>query len=248
MDLSEVRSSTVRHPWETARAAAIERIIREAKVSPHAILDYGCGDGFTGERMLRAFGASSLVGFDIHLTDEQCGARSNGTIAYANDWTRTGTRSFDLCLLCDVIEHVADDRALLELVRKRLCDNGQALITVPAFQALFSNHDRALKHFRRYALGQLQSVIASAGFELVSSGYMFASLLAGRGLAMLAEAIKPKESGDQFGIGAWTGSPRLTQAVEAVLNLDNSTLFGLAKRGIRLPGLSAWALCKKRPS
>jgi hypothetical protein len=53
--------------------------------------------------------------------------------------------------------------------------------------------------------------------------------------------------GDEFGIGAWLGSPRLTRTVEAVLNLDNSTLLGLAKLGIKLPGLSAWALCKKRP-
>ena len=247
MDLSEVRGSEMRHPWETARAAAIERILRAAKVTPHAILDYGCGDGFTGEHTLRAFGASGLVGFDIHLMDEQCSARSNGPISYANDWNQTGTRSFDLCLICDVIEHVADDGTLLEVVRNRLCDNGYALITVPAFQSLFTNHDRALKHFRRYALSQLESVVRSAGFELVSSGYLFASLLAGRGLAKLAELMKPNARGDEFGIGAWLGSARLTQTVEAALNLDNSMLLGLAKLGIKLPGLSAWALCKKRP-
>jgi len=248
MDLSEVRGSKVRHPWETARAVALERILREARLTPRAILDYGCGDGFTGERVLSALGASELVGFDIHLTDEQCRARSKGPISYTNDWQRTGTGTFDLCLLCDVIEHVADDRALLQLVRNRLSKGGQALITVPAFQSLFTNHDRALKHFRRYTLGQLRSVTASSGFELVSSGYMFASLLAGRGVAKLAEMMKPHVDGDDFGIGAWTGSARFTQAVETALNLDNALLLGLARRGIKLPGLSAWALCKNPTS
>ena len=245
MDLSEVRDSKARHPWETARALAIERIVRQAKATPRAILDYGCGDGFTGERLLGALGAAELVGFDIHLTDQRCKARSNAQISYVNDWSRIATRSFELCLLCDVIEHVADDRALLELVRGRLSKNGQALITVPAFQLLFSHHDRALKHFRRYSLRQLQSVIGAAGFELVDSGYLFGSLLAGRGLAKIAELITHRKENDEFGIGGWLGSPGLTRAVEALLHLDNGLLLGLASRGIKLPGLSAWALCKR---
>jgi hypothetical protein len=244
MDLSEVRGSKVRHPWETARALAIERILRAAKITPHAILDYGCGDGFTGERMRSALGASELVGFDIHLTDEQCRARSSGPVRYENDWQRIGARSFDLCLLCDVIEHVADDRTLLELVRSRLSSDGQALITVPAFQSLFVDHDRALKHFRRYTLSQLQTVIAAAGFELIGSGYLFASLLAGRSAQKLTQMMKSTESGGEFGIGGWRGSASLTRTVETALNLDNSLLLALAKLGIKLPGLSAWALCR----
>ncbi len=248
MDLREVRNSNVRHPWETARAVAIERILREAKARPEAILDFGCGDGFTGERVLHAFGARNLVGFDIHLTDEQCEARSRGAISYANTWQSLAPRSFDLCLLCDVIEHVADDRALLELARSQISADGQVLITVPAFQALFSVHDRALKHFRRYTLSQLHAVIRAAGLEPIGSGYLFASLLPGRSLTKLSELLRPREHGHEFGIGAWQGSPLFTQSVETVLNLDNSTLFGLAKRGIKLPGASAWALCKQQSS
>jgi SAM-dependent methyltransferase len=246
MDLSEVRASQVRHPWETARAVAIERILRDAGVRAESVLDYGCGDGFTGERVLEAVGASSLLGFDIHLADEQCKARSQGRVRYANDWQDLGRAQFDLCLLCDVIEHVADDGALLELVHERLGDTGHVLITVPAFQALFTNHDRALKHFRRYSLRQLQEVVGSAGFELRGSGYLFGSLLTGRGFAKLAEAFVPKQ--EDFGIGTWSGSPALTRTVETVLNLDNALLLGLAARGLKLPGLSAWALCKKRSS
>lgn len=248
MDLSEIRGAQTRHPWETARAVAIERILREASVEPRTVLDYGCGDGFTGERVRSALGAPRLVGFDIHLTDEQCRAHSSAQIEYTNDWATAGQGWFDLCLLCDVLEHVADDRALLLQVSEHLSASGQLLITVPAFQALFTSHDRALRHFRRYTLGQLERVIATAGFELSSGGYLFGSLLAGRGVAKVAETLKPKSDGDEFGIGAWTGSPTLTRAIETVLNADNSVLLGLAARGIKLPGLSAWALCKKRSS
>jgi len=248
MDLSEIRGSQVRHPWETARAVAIERILRDAAARPTRVLDYGCGDGFTGERVMHALGARELVGFDIHLTDEQCAARSSANIQYENDWSRVGGDGFDLSLLCDVIEHVADDRALLQLVHTRLNDQAQAMVTVPAFQSLFTKHDRALKHFRRYTLSQLESAVTSSGFEVVSSGYLFASLLAGRGLAKVVETMKRAPDDDNFGIGAWNGSAALTRSIETVLNLDNTVLVGLASRGIKLPGLSAWVLCNKRRS
>ncbi|MEI9953915.1 MAG: class I SAM-dependent methyltransferase [Pseudomonadota bacterium] len=248
MDLSEIRDSNLRHPWETARAVAIEHILQTAKVRPEAVLDYGCGDGFTGERVLSAVRAKKLLGFDIHLTEAQCQAHSKAQVTYTNDWGSTAGQSFDLCLLCDVIEHVADDQALLGVVRERLKDDGRVLITVPAFQALFTSHDRALRHFRRYTLAQLESVIAAAGLELELSGYLFGSLLPGRAAAKALEALKPRPEVDDFGIGAWKGSRTVTSAIETLLGWDNSVLLGLASRGIKLPGLSAWALCKKRPS
>ena len=246
MDLSEVRGSRERHPWERARAVAVERILRDVRVAPRTILDYGCGDGFTGEHVHAAFGAEALLGFDIELTVEQCVARSHGRIRYANDWALAGPGLFDLGLLCDVIEHVPDDQALLGSVRERLADDSHLLVTVPAFQALFTGHDRALRHFRRYSLAQLEGSLASAGFELRGSGYLFASLLPARGLTKLLESVKPPAASGDFGIGAWNGSAALTRALETMLTLDNSLLLGLASYGIKLPGLSAWAVCKTR--
>jgi SAM-dependent methyltransferase len=248
MDLSEIRNSSVRHPWEIARAVAIERILRTANVRPHAVLDYGCGDGFTGERVLSATGAKQLLGFDIHLTDAQCKAYSRAEVNYSNDWASVAQRSFDLCLLCDVIEHVEDDRALLGVARERVTEGGMLLITVPAFQVLFSNHDRALKHFRRYTVGQLERVIASAGLEVEASGYLFCSLLPARGATKLLEAVQSKAEQDDFGIGTWNRSRPVSTVVEAVLNWDNAALLSLASRGIKIPGGSAWALCKQRRS
>src|SRR4051794_20008861 len=112
MDLREMRGPNPRHPWEQARAEAIERIIDNADIRPRTILDYGCGDGFTGEHVLQTRGANELLGFDVHLTDAQCGALTKGRAKYTNDWS-TAQGAFDLCLLCDVLEHVADEGALL---------------------------------------------------------------------------------------------------------------------------------------
>src|SRR6478735_4762875 len=127
MDLSEVRGNRVRHPWETARARALERVLHAARVRPQSILDYGCGDGFTGEYLSRALDANRLVGVDIHLSEAQCRAQSSARVTYANDFSSAAVGTFDLCLLCDVIEHVADEQALLRVVRERLTQQGHVL-------------------------------------------------------------------------------------------------------------------------
>ena len=57
---------------------------------------------------------------------------------------------YDLIVACDVIEHIEDDRAAISWISENLKTNGFFIATVPAFQFLFSDHDRALGHFRRY--------------------------------------------------------------------------------------------------
>ena len=72
-------------------------------------------------------------------------------------------RSADLVLLLDVLEHVEDDRGLLRELRRVLRPGGRAVIAVPAFQALWSPHDEAHHHKRRYSKARLQAVVGEAG-------------------------------------------------------------------------------------
>lgn len=247
MDLSELRHGVqARHPWETARAAAIVRILRAAGISPRHVLDFGCGDGYSGEHVCEAFAATECWGVDVNLSDSQCRERKRGRFTYTNDAGVLGARQFDMGLLCDVIEHVEDDRGLLAELSNRLVPGGKLLITVPAFQALFTRHDVALRHYRRYSLAQLELAVTDGGYRLQRSGYLFGSLLPARALGKLLELMKPKPSdAEPFGIGGWTGSAATTRVLEAVLNADNALLLELSARGVKLPGLSAWALCEK---
>jgi hypothetical protein len=208
-------------------------------------LDYGCGDGYTGELVQDAFGSPQLVGVDAFFTAAACGVapRAGGTVERANDPGRLGTRRFDLILLCDVIEHVADDVGLLcELRDAHLAPDGLVLVTAPAFQGLFSEHDRFLRHRRRYSLTDLRRALAAAGLTVVEDGYLFASLLPARLLATIAD--RTGRSAQPRGIGAWRGGALLTGAVTAALRLDNALLLAARRCGITLPGLSAWALCR----
>lgn len=78
---------------------------------------------------------------------------------------------FDLAVAFDVLEHIKeDDKALMDwfrVVRK----DGYILITVPAYQWLWSGHDEALGHYRRYTASQLHRKLNLVGFEVVKRSY-----------------------------------------------------------------------------
>src|SRR5262249_15448843 len=69
-------------------------------------------------------------------------------------------------VLLDVIEHIADPVAVLTHVREVLSPGGAAIITVPAYQWLFSEWDSALGHFRRYTCDMLQAQAEEAGLKV----------------------------------------------------------------------------------
>jgi hypothetical protein len=252
MDLLETHQAARRHPWELSRARAVERIVRRELTRPvKSILDWGCGDLFTGRFLLERLGAESLVGVDPHLTDAQRTSFAGGDprVALLSDSSELPERRFDLLLLCDVIEHVENDVGLVEpLVTKFLADGGRVVVTVPAFQSLFSAHDVALKHYRRYRLAELESVLEHSGLAVRGSGYLFGALLPARAVGKLVSAFTPHRRHEAVGAGGWRGGTLSTKLVESVLSLDNFILLGLAERGLKPPGLSAWASCEKRSS
>src|SRR2546423_811015 len=126
MDLSEVRiGAAQRHPWETARAEAIERILRAHAVRSTTILDVGCGDGFTGEQLASALGTVELWGADLHACPVRCAERSRSGVHYVQRLEQVHASEFELALLCDVIEHVADEVALVKSVLSRLAPGGR---------------------------------------------------------------------------------------------------------------------------
>jgi len=253
MDLRERREGQAhRHPWELARLEALQRILRPMSLPPEAhVLDVGCGDGFAGLSLLDDLGAGSLTGLDANFTDadlEQLNADSlrseRSRAAYVRSWESLEGRRFDLILLLDVIEHMEDDVGFLHRVRTdHLAEGGAVLITAPAFAALFSAHDRFLRHHRRYDRPSLARAAREAGLAPQRSGYLFASLL----LPRLASVVWERLSGSDRagGLGGWRGGAFLTAAMKSVLGLDNRVLHALGKRGVILPGLSTWALCRE---
>jgi SAM-dependent methyltransferase len=247
VDLSEVQSKTAaRHPWEVARASAVEGILRRRRHPFESILDFGCGDGFLGEYLQGVFGIEHLVGVDHLFPESALGLQrgATGSIEHLRDGTLLGTRRFDLILLCDVIEHVADDLELVQRIRRdHLADGGLIMVTAPSFQWLFSGHDRALGHHRRYRLSGLRKILRQGGLVPLQDGYLFGSLVPVRMFVKVLENRVPAVHAQPYGVGGWRHGAALTGALVTALRFDNRVLVAARRLGVVLPGLSTWALC-----
>jgi SAM-dependent methyltransferase len=157
------------------------------------ILDAGCGSGRELQD-LAAYGNVHGVELDpdaaAYAEARALGEVKVGTVEEL-PW-EDGT--FDLITCLDVLEHVPDDtRALIEL--RRVCrSGGWLLVTVPAYPSLWSLHDRANHHFRRYSRRSLREASQDAGWELRRLTAFNSILLAPAALVRLAQRARVPDS------------------------------------------------------
>jgi SAM-dependent methyltransferase len=248
MDLSERSGGDgARHPWETARVEAVADIVAALGLVRPRVLDVGCGDGYAARELQRRLGFSQVVAQDIHLTDALIAELAAPGVRFVRELAGLEYRA-DLIFLLDVLEHIEDSqRALASIVEQHLAPGGRVVVTVPAFQGLFTEHDRMLRHFRRYSREALVAEVRRAGLTVQDSGYLFMSLLVPRALGALKERLKGpqnKRGENPEGVGNWSAPEALTRLLHRALALDNALCLAAQRRGVTLPGLSVWLVCK----
>jgi len=145
----------------------------------------------------------------------------------------------------DVIEHTEFDVDFLKTLAQNnaITNETTFLITVPAFNSLFSAHDTYLKHYRRYNNHELQKVAKQAGLEIKSSGYFFTSLLFIRILEKLKENLFGEK--EQKGLNEKQYNKKTAGIIKTFLLLDFGIMNIFNKLGIRIPGLSTYIICTK---
>jgi len=84
---------------------------------------------------------------------------------------------FDAVTMFDVLEHIEDDAAALAAACGLLKPGGLLLVTVPALESLWSDHDVVLHHHRRYARRELVTKLEAAGFRVERVSYYTGLLL-----------------------------------------------------------------------
>lgn len=258
MDLVEAKargfSTSARHPWERARLALASRLIaRHAPLAPgDVVLDVGCGDTFVVESLARQHPAAQFYAVDSAFTPALIEAFSARlTVSNVRLFTSLadvpGGRQASLVLLMDVLEHVADDLGLLRRIGEQAFFGADTLllITVPSYAPLFCSHDRFLGHYRRYSTATLGALLDAARLPPIQIGHLFASLLPVRVLQVVRERLmKPLEE-VPTGLATWQGNETLARGLAAILEWDGRLGLALLNTGIRLPGLSNFAICRK---
>lgn len=249
MDLSESPTGRFRrHPWELARADFFVReLARSESVCAEArILDVGAGDAWISRQLAESLPESSITCWDSGY--DKVTPPPAARVHYT---TQPGDEQFDVCLLLDVAEHVKDDARFLRDVVAKLAPGGTLLFSVPAWPFLYSQHDRALRHFRRYRPAHAHALLESSGLTILRSGGLFHSLLIARALQVVVEKRRRKghESAPEEPKApdslVWAGAAWTRSLVTSALKLDLTTGRLAARLGIPLPGLSWWASCRK---
>ena len=81
------------------------------------------------------------------------------------------SESFDAVIAMDVLEHIEEDGKVLNEIERVLKLNGSFFITVPSFPFMWSDHDEAVGHVRRYTKSDLVDKIERSGLTIISVRY-----------------------------------------------------------------------------
>jgi SAM-dependent methyltransferase len=160
------------HWWFAGRRAILNRLLKTLRLPPESrILEIGCGTG-GNIAVLQKFGSVTAVELDSFARDH---VRTAMKIEIAPgslpDDLPYADRKFDVICLFDVLEHVERDQEALSVLRERLAPKGLLIITVPAYQWLYSSHDVQHHHYRRYTARQLRTIAKAAGLRPTRVGY-----------------------------------------------------------------------------
>ena len=205
------------HWWFVARRRILASLIKRVVERPHGarILEVGCGTGHN-LGMLAEFGTVDACELDA-TARELASLRLGRPVFEAKlpDLSMFEPKSYDLIALLDVLEHVADDLGALTAIRTLLKPGGALVLTVPANQWMWSAHDVAHHHFRRYSRPRLAELFERAGYEAQLHSYFNSLLFPPIAAARLIGKIRGRDSADDALPGA-----RVNAVLEAIFGLE----------------------------
>ncbi|HEX9481637.1 MAG TPA: class I SAM-dependent methyltransferase [Solirubrobacteraceae bacterium] len=225
-----------RHWWYRGRRTVLERVLDgldlPAGGGPMRILDAGCG---SGRNMVELARRGTVTGVELSAPSVEkarqraCGEVIEGSVLempFADD-------SFDLAVSLDVVEHLEDDLGALREMRRTVATGGALLLTVPAYQWLWSGHDEINHHQRRYTRRSLQAVAEQAGWSQVRTTYFNSLLLPVAILLRVLDRVNTKTT--ESSLDLWVPPEPVNRILELPLTLEAA----LIARGGRIPaGLS----------
>ena len=168
MDLKEMDFDPRGHWYYETKFNLLFKILKDFTFDQKLIIDIGAGSGFFCHKFLDKYKFNKGICFDVNYNEA---LEINPKIEFTKIIPKD---KGDLILLIDVLEHVENEGEVLQILP--LHPSSLILVTVPAFNFLWSSHDDFLDHKRRYTKKSLKSVLVKNNFEILSIGYIFTFL------------------------------------------------------------------------
>jgi len=168
------------HFWFVARTELIVGLANRFFPNATRYLEIGCGNGVVLSALAASRTWERLVGSDLHLAGlKHARTRLPHEVELVQMDARAipAVNAFDLTGAFDVVEHVADDEAVLQGLRRATAVGGGTIIAVPQHPLLWSRADEIGHHQRRYRLGELEVKLKRNGFNVLFSSSFTAVLL-----------------------------------------------------------------------
>jgi ubiquinone/menaquinone biosynthesis C-methylase UbiE len=166
--------------WFLGKQFLVRSVLQEGSLcdpEKDRILDIGCGTG-TVLKLLEDFGTA--CGVELSTDAIQFLKKRGLNLVVRSDVSRSipfKDNVFSVITCLDVLEHLDDDFALLKEMVRVCRPGGHIVVTVPALNVLWSPHDTALHHKRRYTRKQLLQKVAPLPASVVKRSYYNTTLI-----------------------------------------------------------------------
>lgn len=185
------------HWWFVARRRIIASLIEKhrPKPGPLRILEVGAGTGSNLE-LLKSFGTVDAIEPDDGaraFAEQRSGLSIKGGYL---PHVPLDDGAYDLIVLLDVLEHIPGDVEALTYLNTKLAPGGRILLTVPGAPWMWSAHDVAHHHQRRYTGAQLRDTVARAGLTPRFTSHFNSLLFPLIAAVRLAGKLSGREGGD----------------------------------------------------
>jgi len=164
--------ASIEHFWIKRRFDVLRRLAGELVCNAHEIAEFGCGHGLLQRQIENVYGRA-VTGFDLNEFALQKNLSQFSKVCcydiYQKDQALRGR--FDLLLLFDVLEHIAEEGRFLSALLYHLAPAGKLIVNVPAGQWAYSAYDEAAGHVRRYSIRSLRDSTRRNGLKIVNWTY-----------------------------------------------------------------------------
>lgn len=164
--------------WNVGRFHIVDSFTRRyIDPKPGArMVDLGSGTGATTLWLQKYGPVKAVDGSPLALS--YCRKRGLKDVTRSDmEKLKLPSSSFDAAFALDILEHIRDDRKAIREIFRILKPGGRLLVTAPAYQWLYSEHDEVCHHYRRYTLDEMARKMEEAGFRILRKSYCIMFLL-----------------------------------------------------------------------